>query len=45
MESLAYIHMTLEYEKALQAASTSLQIGCKQQSKDTPTKVYPYQNF
>jgi hypothetical protein len=45
MESLAYIHIALEYEKAWQSAPTLSQFGCQQQSTNTPTKVYPCQNW
>lgn len=35
MESLAYIHMTLEYEKSLQPQCNSEQFICQTQTKKT----------
>ena len=34
MESLAYIHMALEYEKALPTELNNGQFGCQEQSKN-----------
>lgn len=42
MESLAYIHISLEYEKALQAECNLEQLGC-QKTTNTPARVYCWQ--
>ncbi|XWK90555.1 MAG: hypothetical protein U7127_11030 [Phormidium sp.] len=45
MESLAYIHMSLEYEKSLLEQSHDEQFSGQQQSKNPPMKVERYQNW
>ncbi|MBE9226755.1 hypothetical protein IQ264_15105 [Phormidium sp. LEGE 05292] len=44
MESLAHIHITLEYENSLQAESKNKQLAYQYQLKNPPIKVYLFQN-
>lgn len=45
MESLAYIHMSLEYEKSLQPECNVQQLSRQKQSTITSAKVYHYPNW
>jgi hypothetical protein len=45
MESLAYIHIALEYEKALQAECNSSEFDCQEQSTNTKAKVNCWKNW
>lgn len=45
MESLAYIHITLEYEKSLQAESKDKLLAYQYQLKNPPIKVYLSHNL
>lgn len=45
MESLAHIHITLEYEKSLQFESKHKQLAYQYQLKNPQIKVYLFQNW
>ncbi|MFB2939478.1 hypothetical protein ACE1B6_29850 [Aerosakkonemataceae cyanobacterium BLCC-F154] len=45
MESLAYIHMSLEYGESLQTESKSEHLAYQYQLKNPPIKLYLFPNW